>query len=165
MFGPQKGASASDVALLEAGLARFAAVVGGDPQTPGAGAAGGAAFGFAAVWGARIAPGATVIADLIGLDEALAGADFVVTGEGRLDDSSWRGKVVAEVAGRTAAPLAVVCGSASGDHPRAARVVTLAALAGSIEAAIADPRRFLLSAGEQLARLVPGGRSPAGFVL
>ncbi|HEX7106730.1 MAG TPA: glycerate kinase [Acidothermaceae bacterium] len=151
VFGPQKGASASEVTLLDAALARFAAVMGGDPAAPGAGAAGGAAFGFAAAWGARIVPGAVAIADLIGLDDALAGADFVVTGEGRLDASSWRGKVVGEVARRTTAPLAVVCGSADGAPESTSRVVTLAELAGSVEAAMADPNRWLTMAGERLA--------------
>jgi len=151
VFGPQKGASATEVALLDAALARFAAVIGGDPAAPGAGAAGGAAFGFAAAWGARIVPGAEAIADLIGLDDALAGADFVVTGEGRLDASSWRGKVVGEVARRTSAPLAVVCGSAAAAPASAAQVVSLAELAGSIDAAMTDPRRWLTAAGESLA--------------
>lgn len=153
VFGPQKGASATDIALLDAALARFAALLGGDPTAAGAGAAGGTAFGFAAAWGARIVPGAAAIADLIGLDDALAGADFVVTGEGRLDASSWQGKVVGEVARRTAAPLAVVCGSADGRQQGAAHVVTLAELAASVPAAIADPKRWLLAAGQRLASL------------
>lgn len=157
VFGPQKGASATEVALLDTALDRFAALLGGDPAAPGAGAAGGTAFGFAAAWGARIVPGAAAIADLIGLNDALAGADFVVTGEGRLDESSWRGKVVGEVARRTTAPLAVVCGSAAGQH-RAAQVLSLAELAGSVEAAIADPRRWLLAAGERLASGVSASR-------
>lgn len=154
VFAPQKGASATDVATLEAALARFASVAGGDPTMPGAGAAGGAAFGFAAVWGARIVPGAAVVADLIGLDDALAGADFVVTGEGRLDDSSWRGKVVGEVAARAAAPLGVVCGAAARWYAQPAHVVTLATLAGSEAAAKRDAARWLRVAGERLAALL-----------
>ncbi|HET9188632.1 MAG TPA: glycerate kinase, partial [Acidothermaceae bacterium] len=131
--------------------ARFAALLGGDPNAPGAGAAGGTAFGFAALWGARVVSGAATVADLIGLDDAIARADLVVTGEGRLDASSWRGKVVGEVASRTTAPLAVACGSADGSQPRATHVVSLAQLAGSVEAAMADPRRWLLAAGRLLA--------------
>ena len=151
VFGPQKGASAKEIAILEAALARFATLVGGDPTAPGAGAAGGTAFGLATLWGARIVPGAPAVADLIGLDNALAGADVVVTGEGRFDESSWRGKVVGEVARRTTAPLAVVCGEATWQPSSAAHVVTLAGLAGSVEAAMAEPRRWLLAAGERLA--------------
>jgi len=151
VFGPQKGASPTDIALLDAALARFAALLGGDPAAPGAGAAGGTAFGFAALWGARVVSGAATVADLIGLDDAIARADLVVTGEGRLDASSWRGKVVGEVASRTTAPLAVACGSADGSQPRATHVVSLAQLAGSVEAAMADPRRWLLAAGRLLA--------------
>lgn len=156
VFGPQKGASTLEVALLDAALARFAALLGGDPTAPGAGAAGGTAFGFAAAWGARIVPGAAAIADLIGLDDALTGADFVVTGEGRLDDSSWHGKVVGEVAGRTTVPLGIACGSATGQPPVTADVVTLAELAGSVEAAVADPKRWLVTAGERLSSAATG---------
>ena len=58
VFGPQKGADAAQVAILEAGLARLALVLGGDPDAPGAGAAGGTGYGFAAAWGADITPGA-----------------------------------------------------------------------------------------------------------
>jgi len=49
VFGPQKGATPDDVTALDAGLARFAGLLGGDPEAPGAGAAGGTGYGFAAV--------------------------------------------------------------------------------------------------------------------
>ncbi len=163
VFGPQKGASATDVANLDAALARFAALLGGDPGAPGAGAAGGTAFGFAAAWGARLVPGAPTIADLIGLDDVLAGADFVVTGEGQFDATSWRGKVVGEVVRRAAArrptatrrtphQVAIVCGSAAGEPPPATEIVALAELAGSLDAAVADPTRWLTAAGALLAK-------------
>ncbi|WP_051769158.1 glycerate kinase [Lentzea albidocapillata] len=88
-FAPQKGANADDVVLLEAGLARFADVLGGDRDAPGTGAAGGTAFGLATAWGARLVPGARFVADLAGLPAALGWADLLITGEGRLDEQSW----------------------------------------------------------------------------
>jgi glycerate kinase len=77
-----------------------------------AGAAGGLAGGLAAL-GAVLAPGFELVADSIGLEEALAGADLVVTGEGLLDATSFAGKVVGGVARRAAAhrlPVLVVAG-------------------------------------------------------
>src|SRR5919202_1226397 len=58
-FGPQKGASPAQVAELDAALARLADLLGGDREAPGAGAAGGTAYGFAAAWGAQFVSGAT----------------------------------------------------------------------------------------------------------
>jgi glycerate kinase len=121
VFGPQKGASPSDVAGLERGLARWVEVVaaacGVDPlraAEPGMGAAGGCAFGLAAVCGAVLLPGAALVCDLVGLDATLAGAALVLTGEGRLDSSTAEGKAPAEVARRAAAsgvPCVALAGS------------------------------------------------------
>ena len=97
VFGPQKGASPAQVRMLDDGLARLATLLGGDPAAPGAGAAGGAAFGFAAVWGAGIVSGADHVAELTGLPAALAAADVVLTGEGRFDAQSLSGKVVGRI--------------------------------------------------------------------
>ena len=106
VFGPQKGASVDDVDLLDAALARWAAVLARDlavdvAATPGAGGAGGTAAGALAV-GARIVSGAGLVCDLIGLDDALTGATLVITGEGSLDAQTLRGKAPVEVARRAA---------------------------------------------------------------
>ncbi len=117
VFGPQKGATPEQVALLERGLERWVAVLVADPlvaERPGMGAAGGTAFGLAAVCGAALRPGAPLICDLVGLDAALPGADLVLTGEGRLDSSTAEGKAPAEVARRAAAagiPCVALAGS------------------------------------------------------
>lgn len=121
VFGPQKGASAADVARLEAGLDRFTqlacAAAGADPARaaePGMGAAGGCAFGLAVLCGAVLVPGATLVCDLVGLDDALRGASLAFTGEGRLDSSTAAGKAPAEVARRAAAagvPCVALAGS------------------------------------------------------
>jgi glycerate kinase len=121
VFAPQKGASPAGVAVLEGGLARWVEVVAAacsvDPDRatePGMGAAGGCAFGLAALCGAVLVPGAALVCDLVGLDAALRGAALALTGEGRLDSSTAEGKAPAEVARRAAAagvPCVALAGS------------------------------------------------------
>jgi glycerate kinase len=154
VFGPQKGASASDIRILERRLERFASQFDADPATPGAGAAGGTAFGFKAAWGATIESGSAAIARLTGLDAALADADILITGEGRYDATSMTGKVVGNALGLAdgAGIRAVVVAGSFGIPPvspagRAVEGASLADLAGSTKAAIADPRRWLREAG------------------
>lgn len=105
VFGPQKGATPADVALLDAALGRYADVLARDlgrdvAAVPGAGAAGGTSAGAMAVLGASLVSGAGLICDLVGLDGALAGASLAITGEGALDVQTMRGKLPAEVARR-----------------------------------------------------------------
>lgn len=156
VFAPQKGASPAEVDLLEARLRAFAArFPDADPATPGAGAAGGAAFGFLAAWGARIEPGAATIADLTGLTAALLDADILITGEGRFDATSLIGKVVghaldaAEAA--AVARIVVIAGQVAIPLPARAGAVTaswsLSTLAGSTRAALDDPAGWLRRAG------------------
>jgi glycerate 2-kinase len=101
LFGPQKGASPEDVAILERRLAADEAL---RPYAnlPGAGAAGGLGAALAAL-GARLVPGAAAVLDLVGFDARLARADLVVTGEGQVDRTTVEGKAPAEVARRAAA--------------------------------------------------------------
>jgi glycerate kinase len=157
VFGPQKGASPAQVTALEAGLARLAAVLGGDPGQPGAGAAGGAGYGLAR-WGAALRSGSDEVAAIAGLDAALAGAGLVITGEGRYDATSGTGKVVGAVraaARRAGVPTAVVAGLVAGGAeagPPVQQSVALADLAGGPAPAMADPARWLEQAGQALAR-------------
>lgn len=116
IFGPQKGADPAAVqrlaARLDALADAYAADYGIDVRNlPGAGAAGGLAGGLAAL-GGRIVRGIDVVADLVELDAHLAGADLVITGEGRLDLTSLAGKVVGGLIERTAGalPLVVIAG-------------------------------------------------------
>jgi glycerate 2-kinase len=158
VYGPQKGANPPQVARLEAGLARLARVLGGDPDAPGAGAAGGTGYGLAAAWGAVIVPGAAELGRLAGLDRALDAADLVITGEGRFDATSLTGKTPGTVigaAGAAGVPVALVAGQADGTAPGVVRVVTLAGMAGGAAPALASPVRWLREAGQQLAREVP----------
>lgn len=114
VYGPQKGASPQDVTALDAALEHLASLI--DPVSatrPGAGAAGGVGFAALAVLGATSRPGIEVVLELVGFDDALAGADLVVTGEGSLDPQTLRGKAVAGVAaGARAAGVrcVAVCG-------------------------------------------------------
>jgi|HubBroStandDraft_1064217.scaffolds.fasta_scaffold54987_2 glycerate kinase len=113
VFGPQKGATPEQVAVLEDRLRRqradYLARFGLDVGTlAGGGAAGGLAGGLVAL-GGRIAPGFALVADFVRLDERLEPADVVMTGEGRLDATSFRGKVVGQVIDRVAGRLPVLC--------------------------------------------------------
>ncbi|MET8912015.1 glycerate kinase [Micromonospora sp. NPDC004551] len=159
VFGPQKGAQPADVTLLDTALRRLAGLAGGDPDEPGAGAAGGTAYGLAALWGATIVPGATTIADLVGLPGALAGADVVLTGEGRFDETSLTGKVVGSLldsAASTGVRVAVAAGQVAGPVPGSvSAAVSLVDLAGSVDAALHDPGRWLAEAGAVLADRLP----------
>jgi glycerate kinase len=101
VYGPQKGASDAQVALLTRRLEKLAehyrARTGVDVRgLTGAGAAGGLAGGLAAL-GAELVPGFDAVADVVGLDAVFEGSDLVVTGEGTLDASSFHGKVVGGV--------------------------------------------------------------------
>ncbi len=97
VFAPQKGASPEVVEILEAGMRSLAAVytaAGGRDvsNVAGAGAAGGLAGGFIAMLGATVRSGIDLVLDLAGFDAAVAGADLVITGEGRLDRQTAMGK-------------------------------------------------------------------------
>lgn len=119
VFAPQKGADTTQVKQLEAGLTHFAEVLdsslGKDVRnTPGAGAAGGLGAGSIAFLDAGLQPGAELVLDLLHFDEALKGADLVITAEGRLDGQTAFGKAPAAVARRARAagiPCIAIAGS------------------------------------------------------
>ena len=101
VYGPQKGATHAQVALLTRRLDRLAdqyqARTGVDVrELPGAGAAGGLAGGLAAI-GAVLEPGFDVVATAAGFEDAIDGVDLVITGEGKLDATSFAGKTVGGV--------------------------------------------------------------------
>jgi glycerate kinase len=124
VFGPQKGASPAQVALLTRRLDRLAQLYEDDHGVDvrgliGAGAAGGLAGGLAAV-GAKLLPGFDLVADTVELADRIEGADLVVTGEGFLDEQSFHGKTVggvARLAVEAGVPLLVVAGEALEDQP------------------------------------------------
>ena len=118
VFGPQKGADQAMVERLDRGLGHLAAVaaeaLGRDLRDlPGAGAAGGMGFGMAALLGSRLQMGIDTVLDAVDFAHLLEGADLVITGEGRIDSQSLRGKVVVGVARRAKAsgvPVAALVG-------------------------------------------------------
>lgn len=110
VFAPQKGASPEIVAELDRGLANFAAVCSQTFHTrlhglPGTGAAGGLGYAFAAFLSAQLKPGIALVLDAVHLEDALKNADYLVTGEGRMDFQTAMGK-----APIGAAKLAKKCG-------------------------------------------------------
>jgi glycerate kinase len=160
-YGPQKGARPADVELLDRALRRLATVIGGDPDQPGAGAAGGTSYGLATLWGARVMPGAPTIAALVGLPDALASADVVITGEGRFDETSLTGKVVGSLldqAEEAGVPVGVVAGQVTGSVPGSvSEAISLVDLAGSVAAALNDPTTWLAEAGGVMAQRLTQG--------
>jgi glycerate 2-kinase len=153
VFGPQKGANPKQVALLEAGLAQLEKIVGGHPEMPGTGAAGGAGYGFSELWSARIISGADYIATLAGLDAAIGSADILVTGEGKFDLQSFEGKVVGQTidrARRAGVRVGVIAGQLAAETGGWA--LSLSDLAGSAAAAIQSPATWLREAGARAAR-------------
>ena len=124
VFGPQKGATADKIDILERALARLADVVsqqfGVDYRNePGAGAAGGLGFGLISFCGAEIRPGFDVVAEAIDLESKIKEADFVITGEGSLDRQTLEGKTpagVARLARRLGKRVFAIVGRASEDR-------------------------------------------------
>lgn len=121
VFAPQKGADADMVEALDAGLSHFAEVMqnvtGKDVRcVSGAGAAGGIGGAFTAFLGSDLKRGADMVLDAVSFDDIVSGADLVITGEGRLDQQSVKGKLpwsVAQRARRAGIPVVAVCGQSS----------------------------------------------------
>lgn len=132
VFGPQKGADQAQIDLLDTGLQRLGEVLAGHSQdddadggsgvsgviagwqhAPGFGAAGGMPVTLVSLLGAEVLAGATMVAEAVGLDAALGGADLILTGEGRLDTQSLDGKVVDAVVVRApeGVPVVVIAGA------------------------------------------------------
>ena len=170
VYGPQKGATPEMVAELDAALKHFAEIIRRDlgvdvEQLPGAGAAGGLGAGLVAFTGARLRPGAEMVMEALRLDDRLAGAQLVITGEGRLDSQTARfGKGPAAVArhARQAGIPVVALGGSIADEPE------LRLLFDGLEATVIEPctldeaiaqaRPLLVAASTRLMRLLLTGR-------
>lgn len=119
VYGPQKGATPEQITQLDEGLRHLAAVIRRELGTdvadiPGAGAAGGLGAGLVAFTGARLKSGFLLVSEAVGLHERLEAADMVITGEGRVDGQTVRGKVPIGLAGlakKRNLPVVVVAGS------------------------------------------------------
>ncbi len=170
VFGPQKGLSDAECYQVDEAMSRWCRVVaqhsgrftvGELEQLPGAGAAGGFAVAASGLIGAHIESGAEAIARLTDLSSAVDDADAVVIGEGRLDEQTLAGKgpaFVASIAKAAGKPVYALAGSSTLTAKQCASlgiraesdVVTLVEVAGSLEAALADPRTWLGKAVEIL---------------
>jgi len=165
VYGPQKGASPAEVAVLDAGLRRWAAVVaaavGRDwSHAPGSGAAGGVGFAARAVLGAGSRPGIGLVLELAGFAAALDGADLVITGEGSLDTQSLAGKApvgVARAAARLGIPVIAVAGRSTLTEAELATagitaVYPLSDLEPDPERSLAEAAELLRRTGQMIAR-------------
>ncbi|WP_405064318.1 glycerate kinase [Kribbella sp. NBC_01505] len=162
VYGPQKGASPSQVADLDARLAewadRVAALTGRDlRETPGAGAAGGVGFAALALLGAELRPGIELVLELVRFRSLIVGADLVITGEGALDEQTLHGKAVAGVAAAASGvPVVAVCGVNKLPPERLAAVGVRAAYAltdlePDVARCIAEPIPLLEKLAERIA--------------
>jgi glycerate kinase len=173
-YGPQKGASPEDVVELDAALARYADVLEGatgrrERETPGAGAAGGTAFGLLCArdrFGSlELRPGVDLVMDETDLPGKLARSDLVVTGEGRIDAQTAFGKTALGVARRASAAGVACIAIAGGVEPEGVEalsalgvvVVPVAEGPQTVEAAMAAGTAPLERAGERIARLLSLG--------
>lgn len=171
IYGPQKGVNEKSFPVLEAGMARYAAVMrdalGRDiAGFPGAGAAGGMGAALAGVLGAKLLPGIAAVLDTVGFDEKLRGASLVITGEGRIDGQSIRfGKVPAGVAERCArqkVPVIAIVGGMSGgaealyDIAQASIMTTING-AMPVETAMHEARPLFEGAADRMFRMLKIG--------
>ncbi len=173
-YGPQKGATAAQVKELDANLSHYADLLEAASgrlirDVPGAGAAGGATAGLLAIADRfanfEIRPGVEVVMELTGFDEALAAADLVLTGEGRIDEQTGFGKTAMGVAQRARDAGKACISFGGGATPEGiaalgalgAVVVPVTEQPQTVEEAMAAGSAPLVRAAERAARLVSIG--------
>jgi glycerate 2-kinase len=178
VYGPQKGATPAQVGELDTILGRWAdaleAATGRrERETPGAGAAGGTTFGLACLRDRfrsfAIAPGVEVLMEATGFEAKLAGADLVLTGEGRVDGQTAFGKTAQGIARRAAAagvPCVAVGGGVTAEGAAALAEVGAVAVPVverpmTVEKAMAAGVAPIERAAERIARLVGLGMAAA----
>jgi glycerate 2-kinase len=167
VFGPQKGASSADVELLERALTRLLAVAqkvrgAAASDQPGAGAAGGLGFTFMGFLGANCQPGVDIVAHTVGLEDALRDADWLFTGEGRVDAQTALGKTpfgVAQLAARHGARVVVFAGRVEDDasillNHGVDHLVAITRESTPMERALRDGERALERATEATCRSI-----------
>ncbi len=123
VFAPQKGADKKQVAILDSGVKHMCEILKRDfgidlSNLPGGGAAGAFGAGLSGFFGAELKMGIETVLDAVGFDDMLQDTDLVITGEGKIDSQSLRGKVVIGVSRRAAekgVPVVAVVGGADGD--------------------------------------------------
>lgn len=153
VFGPQKGLTPDRLPALEAETARIAQLIGiavnrpGLESTPGAGAAGGIAFGFLAAAQAKLVPGFDLVEEWLDLGPKVTAADLIITGEGRFDDSSLEGKGPGSLTHRATAagkPIKIFAGAVDVTHPPTDCEITAITPAGiDLPTALAQAAKYL----------------------
>jgi glycerate kinase len=164
VYGPQKGATGAEVALLDTALTHWADTVERTTgqrhrDDPGAGAAGGAGFTALALLNATMRPGIDVLLELHGFSDRLHRADLVITGEGRLDTQTLHGKGPAGVAAsatRHGRPVYAVAGEVTIDFAALTRsgitrAYALTELEPDPERCIANARQLVTRTAQRLA--------------
>ncbi len=165
VYGPQKGATPTQVEALDAGLAHLADRIAADlglavRDLPGAGAAGGLGAGLHAFLGAELRRGVDLVLDLVDLDGQLEGADLVLTAEGQIDFQTAFGKAPAGVAERAKArgiPCIAIAGGI-GERIEALHALGIDAVFSlcpgptTLEQAMAQGPRLLAATTEQVVR-------------
>ena len=170
VYGPQKGASPEVVAELDAALVNFARVIQGDlgqdvAERPGAGAAGGLGAGLMAFAGAELRSGIDMVCEVLGFDAHLAGADLVITGEGRADRSTIYDKAPVGVARRAKAqgvPTILLAGDLGQGHDELyqhgiAAIVCIADRPMSFQQSLRRTEELLEGTAERVLRLMGVG--------
>jgi glycerate kinase len=165
VYAPQKGATPDDVSALERGLTNLAAVIQRDlgqqvGDLPGGGAAGGMGAGLKAFFDAQLQPGAQLVLELLQVETAIAAADLVLTGEGRLDYQTGFGKApgaVAALACKHAVPCIAIAGMLDDSAYRLhdsgfSAVFSLCPGPVPLQQAIDHAAQYLLLATEQIMR-------------
>jgi glycerate kinase len=170
VYGPQKGATPAMVKLLEKNLRHLARIIKRDLHkdirtVPGAGAAGGLGGGLMAFLNARLSSGVKIVAEVCRLREKIKGASLVITGEGRLDGQTARGKTpfgVACIAHELGVPVIAINGSLGDDAYTLNRrgldaVFGIAPRSMPIKEMIENGGPLLARSAEQLTRLFAAG--------
>lgn len=162
VYAPQKGASPADVAQLEKGAERVISLVKARQKadTHGAGAAGGMGFGASYFLGATLKPGIEVMMGLTGFEQQVQWADVIITGEGRLDGQTSRGKLISGIAAKARHKKVVaVCGDLSASPAEINAMGLLAAFSitprpCTLQEALASTADNLETTGFSLGRLL-----------
>ena len=175
VYGPQKGATEEEIAILDKGLARFAELIcqmnlPDIRNLPGAGAAGGLGGGLVSFLGAEIRPGIKAILEIADFEKSVQWADLILSGEGRIDGQSANGKVVsgiAEIAGKYNVPVIAICGSVEKD----AREIFEKGISGmeaavcrpvTLEKAMDEAEQNVIDAAERVMQMVKAGMAITG---
>lgn len=167
IYGPQKGASREEVEFLDKGLQHFATIIerqfGMDIQKiSGSGAAGGVGGGAIVFLNATLHSGIDLIKEIAGFDAAIVNADWIITGEGRLDSQTLSGKTIAgvlESAKKRHIPVAALCGAValSPEHQEKMGLTYVCAIlrdVSNLDQVIAKSKENLVAAAYNFAKLI-----------